>query len=131
MSTASPFHGKDGEVYLTAVKVAGIREWTHRVGGDEADATAGGDTSKTLLMGLDEGEGEFAGIFEPDDTGQASIVRGTEVELHLVPAGNTAAETELTGTVQIRSIDYDWSFEGIPGFRCSYHGSLVVQDIPA
>lgn len=132
MATTGPFHGKSGVVYLTAVQVKYAIDWTYGESGNEAEKTAGGDSAKSWLVGLPDGGGSVGCRWDPSDsTGQESLSVGDSVTLILYPDGNTTGDSKLEGSVVIQSIDRDWSYEGVPGFKFNYRGFLTLGEVPA
>jgi len=100
-------HGNDGIVKIGANTVAEVRSFTYSETVDLAEDSSMGDTSKSYKAGLTDGSGSVSCWWDETDTnGQESMTIGASVELHLMPEGATAGDTEYTGTVVISGIDY-------------------------
>lgn len=125
------FHGKNGEVEFNSLAVGEVTAWSYSEKAELADATAMGDTTKTYKTGVTDGSGsvtcrmsvvEAGGV---QDTGQADVDTGDEVEVTLYPAGNTSTYTKFTGNVVVTGIDRGADLGSVGEFTFTFQGGLT------
>jgi len=115
------YHGKDGEVYVGGSICGEVVDFTYTSSSELADDTAKGDTSRSYLPGLKDGQTQLVMNFDPGDTQQNSLVEGASVTLALYPEdGKATGNVELTGTAWVESAEI-----GVPlGDKVTYNVTL-------
>ena len=116
--------GSEGIVKVGSNSVAEIRSYSIEESADTLEDTSMGDSARTYKPSLTSFSGSLDVFWDETDTsGQGALSIGSEVTLNVYPEGDTAGDTNYTGSAIVTGVSRSESFDGLVEASISVQGN--------
>jgi len=125
--------GKSGAVYVGAVAVGEIKDWSLEETGAVVSSTTMGDDWTKNVATQKSWTASFNAFYDETNDGQDDLAVGGSITLNLYPDGNTTSQKYWTGPCIVTSVSKSASFEGLieASFSVTGSGPLTEDTTPA
>jgi hypothetical protein len=123
--------GKSGAVYVGAVAVAEVKDWSLEESGGVVASTTMGDDWVSNTATQKSWTSSFNAFWDASDAGQGDLTVGSTITLNLYPDGNTSTKTYWSGACIITSVSKSASFDGLieASFSVTGDGALTESTV--
>ena len=122
-----PAHGSSGSVDSGSTAVGSVTNWTYDSSVDVQEVVVMGATAAEYpVSSVVKGGGSLDMVWDQDDAGQVTLTCGATIVLHLMFDGETATDDELTGSVQVETLNWAVPVEGVQTASLTYKGVLIL-----
>ena len=115
--------GSEGTIKVGANTVGELRSFTLETTAETIEDTSMGDTNRSYKVGLKSFSGSASLFWDEADTGQTTIVVGTEITINVYPEGASSGDTYYTGSAIVTGNTIASSFDGMVEAEVSFQGT--------
>ena len=133
-AATGPLHGRLGIVKAGALTIGFFTAWRYEENAEESEKTAMGDSSRSYLLGINDGTFTGTAWWHRADTGQtalrSSLSAGSTVTLNIYPEGEITTDDELiTGTIVINAMTLNADKDSIIETEFTGRGTLTQTQV--
>lgn len=120
--------GTNGAVKSGALVVGSVTEFSVERTGETVEDSVLGQTEKSFVPDRTSWAGSMTVLYDPADTGQDTLTINAELELHLIPGGDTAGNEDFNGSVILTGVSLPVAAGAMVSKNVSFQGTGVLAE---
>ena len=116
-------HGKEGVLHVGGTAIGNATGFTIDTTHDVVEDTALGDSMKSYLVGRGTYTFTIDMNFDETDSGQTTLVQGSELTFAFLPEGNASGDRKFSGTGIVTGMSVGVTLDGVTTRTVSGQGN--------